>query len=112
MSPKKPSPPRRIGWRPRRPEVPEQCASCPFRTGNDAEWRAVVEKLRARLGLEGPATATILRAGRYQVAQDVLGGSGEFACHHTVYDARMDLRDPREHRQCPGASRLYRGDPP
>lgn len=30
------------------------------------------------------------------------------ACHHTVYDAKMDLRDPAEHRQCPGATAIHR----
>jgi hypothetical protein len=37
---------RRKFWMPKRKELPSQCASCPFRTGNDAEFGVIVQRLK------------------------------------------------------------------
>ena len=90
-------------WKPRLPET-TQCASCPFRAGNDAEFGAVVARL---LGTKKATKAQIKRT-RDNVQHDVLMKMRpDFACHATAYDAEMDVRPISEHRQCPGATKAF-----
>ncbi len=32
---------------------------------------------------------------------------GDFSCHQSAYDADMNVKPYREHRQCPGAAKVY-----
>ncbi len=99
-------------WSPRNPVLPEMCASCPFREGNDAEFGAVVKRLAAAHGrLDGRPVkvtkATVARA-RHRVKEGA-SRSGEFACHHTAYDSTPDMQPTPERRmQCAGAYEYYR----
>jgi hypothetical protein len=95
-------------WKPRRPEAPTQCASCPFRDDNDEAFGAVVKALREKHGITAPVRQGDIAIARFNVRLDVTK-CGEFACHLTVYDpATMEERPPGERRQCPGATRFYR----
>lgn len=97
-------------WRPKRPEVKEQCASCPFREGNDAEFGAVLEKIARSHGNTTTITPAVIQHARLKVIAD-LQFSGDFVCHHTVYGPGMDeKRDPEERRQCKGATAFFRGE--
>lgn len=100
-------------WLPKRREMPEQCASCPFREGNDAELGAVLVKLRSHFQLaEGPVTQEIIDHARTEVRDD-LRFSGDFICHFSAYDLETGARRPDgDARQCPGASAFWRGDAP
>ncbi len=91
-------------WRPKRPELPTQCASCPFRTGNDAEFGRIVARL-----LERAPTAVEIQYARLEVLKD-LRHTGDFMCHGTVYTDDMCLQDETNWRQCPGASACFRGE--
>ena len=93
-------------WKPKRPEA-KQCAGCPFRVGNDKEFGAIVRALKKKAGVTIGATVQQARAAVYM---DVIGpgGSGDFICHSTAYGPGMELRHPSEHRQCPGASELWK----
>lgn len=99
--------PNRKLWRPKLPEVPAQCASCPFLNGNDAEFGAIVTKLRNSLGFKGEAHPFDVLYARRQIKRD-LQFSGDFICHHTAYDERMRQRPITDGRQCKGATKWYR----
>ncbi len=109
MSKKEPSPglmsPHAL-WRPRRPELPKQCVSCPFLKGNDKEFKAVFEKICSKHG-GAKVTAKDLMNARVNVRVGVLANP-EFYCHGTAYDKDMNVRPLEEQRQCPGASKLFR----
>lgn len=95
-------------WSPKRKEMREQCASCPFRTGNDAEFGEVIKRLCASAGERmTKATAPLARL-RLMEETKVMG---DFICHQSAYDKDMNLRAPEENRQCPGATRHYREQP-
>jgi len=94
-------------WTPKRREVPAQCASCPFRVGNDKEFSGILSKLKAKLGLKPSVKRPEVVAARCQVRMD-LEHTGDFACHHTAYDEAMNERPASEHRQCAGATRWFR----
>jgi hypothetical protein len=94
-------------WRPKLKEVAKQCDSCPFRDGNDKEFGEYLTKLRNSFGFVGPAKPFDILYARRQVTSE-RRFSGDFACHHTAYHPDMTPRDPSEHRQCPGASKLFR----
>lgn len=91
-------------WRPKRKEMPEQCISCPFRTGNDAEFKAVLDKL---VQANGGGFADPDQA-RFMIRKELTQMGGDFICHQSVYDKDMNRRDHREHRRCPGASAFHR----
>jgi hypothetical protein len=95
-------------FRPKHKELPEQCVSCPFRKGNDKEFQAIVDKLAAANGEANPAPLTVVRATIRMDATRV----GEFICHHTAYDADMELKDRSHRRQCPGATAWYKSHTP
>jgi hypothetical protein len=91
-------------WRPKRQEMPEQCASCPFRDDNDLEWFGVVRKLAKAGGLHevDPSVARLNVRAEVEML-------GDFICHCSAYNIEdMSLRDPREYRQCPGASSFFK----
>lgn len=98
----------RDAWRPKRKET-EQCASCPFRDGNNKEFGAVVRALKKAAGMD-PDKGNTVHQARMMVHMDVVGpgGRGDFVCHATAYGPEMKPRDPSEHRQCPGATAAYR----
>lgn len=102
---------RRSLWRPKLRELKEQCASCPFRKGNDVEFGGIVKKLLAKGGV--PMTEDFvpppqaIQNSRRLIKAD-LKHSGDFACHHTAYDAEMNLKPDAERRQCPGASKWFK----
>lgn len=102
---------RRKMWRPKVPELPVQCASCPFREGNDAEFAEYFAKLRKALAPSNraPVRPHDLRFARFQIKID-LHHSGDFICHYTAYTPEMKKRPASEYRQCPGASAFFRGD--
>lgn len=82
-----------------------QCVSCPFRDDNRAEFAVVVNRLRklARMRQVLPHSK-VVQETRTAVRMDVaMIGTGQFACHCTVYDESMKVRPRNEHRQCPGA---------
>lgn len=85
--------------------LPAQCASCPFRDGNDAEWGVVVNKLRKAHGLKPvkPGSHIIKHARKSVRLETAMKGSDQFACHGSAYDENMQIRPAKEHRQCPGA---------
>lgn len=85
--------------------LPVQCASCPFKDGNDEEWAAVVNKLRVKHGLRPvKVKSRIVKHARTAVRIETgMIGTPQFACHGTAYDDKANLRPYSEHRQCPGA---------
>ena|ERR1700722_19497190 len=94
-------------WKPRHPELPEQCASCPFRVTNVSEFGAVVARLRRSLGIRAKPTKADIGYARMALFQDAFRG-GEFICHGTAYYPSMKHRPQTQWRQCPGASVAYR----
>lgn len=97
-------------WLPRRAELPAQCASCPFRKDNDAEFCVIVNRLRKSEGLRPvKPNSKIVRTARSKVRIELLIlCTGEFSCHGTVYNPDMTIKPMHEHRQCPGASEFWR----
>lgn len=95
-------------FRPKLRQLKEQCVSCPFRVGNDEAFAEVVKKLAAVEGLELKGKRLMRQAfsARMQVLHETQV-RGDFACHHTAYDADMKLRPESERRQCPGATAAY-----
>lgn len=93
-------------WRPKLKECAEQCASCPFREGNDDEFRKAVEGFFPGVLLDDNAVAI----ARERIRGD-LKFSGDFICHCTIYKAKGKLREVQERRQCPGATKYYRESP-
>lgn len=96
-------------WTPKRPEVPAQCASCPFRTGNNAEFGAVMSKLSKREGGDGKLTTGQLVGARIMIMDGCMT-MGDFACHGTVYTPDMQKRPEHEWMQCKGATDFYRAN--
>lgn len=94
---------------PKMKEVSEQCASCPFRIGNDEEFRAILTKLRASKGLPGEITKSQAVRSRAMIHDDC-ANQGEFRCHHSVYNPDMTIKSVSEHRQCLGATKWFRGE--
>lgn len=94
-------------FRPKRAEVPVQCASCPFRIGNHKEFGAVVDRLRRADGATKPASKNIIRFARVQLLAETMA-CGDFMCHGTVYDAAMKKKPIGQWRQCKGATEFYR----
>lgn len=90
-------------FRPKLKELSEQCASCPFRNKNHKAWTAVVNRLAEASGVE-PNSPLIARA----MIRGEASRFGDFICHCTAYNPDMTLRDPSEHRQCPGATEWFR----
>jgi len=94
--------------------APAQCASCPFRKGNDAEWTTVVNRLRKTFGLRKvTAKSSVIKAARANVHMEVIEqvcllGRVQFACHCTAYDKDMNPRPPHEHKLCPGAVKFFK----
>jgi hypothetical protein len=97
-------------WRPKMPELSEQCVSCPFRNDNDAELAEVMGKLREKHGIKGKVKKRDVAYLRYKVLTEDIAHTGDFACHHTAYDYANGMQDkPRSaHRQCPGAAAEYK----
>lgn len=91
----------RTMFRPKLPERPRQCASCPFRDGNDREFGEVVDRLASSVGVL-PDVAETRR--RVRLEANIMG---DFACHETAYDGAMKLRAMEHRRQCPGATRHF-----
>lgn len=94
-------------WTPQRQEAAAQCASCPFRLGNDQEFAPVVAKLREQAGLKGPVKLLHILGTRLAVFED-LKIRGDFSCHSTVYNPDMTQKDQSQWRQCPGATKAYK----
>lgn len=94
-------------WMPRMPILSDQCASCPFREGNDPEFGEVVGKLAATMDLEEVDNQDRTDMARARIKRDCTH-SGEFACHHTAYNEDMSEKPRSEHRQCPGAAEWYK----
>lgn len=93
-------------WKPQVPELPVQCASCPFLPDNDTEFGVIVDRLRALHGLEKACPLSVFQTR--MAVQEEVSGHGDFVCHGTAYTPEMGLRSRNEHRQCPGASKHYR----
>ena len=89
-------------WTPKRSELAQQCASCPFRKGNDAEFGVIVDKLNRLYSSDGTVEQV-----RFSVEHSLEHG-GDFACHLTAYTETMGRRPPHEHRQCPGATAAFK----
>lgn len=94
-------------WKPKLKELPEQCASCPFKYDNEAEFKAVVQRLNASAGMVRKVTSATTAHARMMIRIQT-AKAGDFACHCTVYDADMHPKDCDEYRQCPGATAFYR----
>lgn len=94
-------------FRPKLAEVARQCASCPFRADNDAEFGAFIARLRARVGLTRPVGPDLIEFARAGIRVEV-GRKGDFVCHHTVYAEDMSVRPAAGWRQCPGATEYFR----
>ncbi len=97
-------------WQPKFPEVPVQCASCPFRVGNDKEFGEVLARLRSKFDMPGKITKADIGHARLRVRFD--SDHGDFVCHHTAYDAQMNQRPSTDFRQCAGATAAYRARHP
>lgn len=95
-------------WTPKFPECAQQCASCPFREGNDAEFKVIVDRLREKEGLS-PAKKSQVDFARASIRLDV-EKSGDFMCHNTVYDKQGRRAPSTKFRQCVGATAYHRGE--
>ena len=95
-------------WRPKLPEAASQCASCPFRDDNDAEFGAVMQRLRERVGMPGKLKRRDIAYAKYTIRTKDIAHSGDFACHFTAYDKDMNERPRVDHRQCPGATAEFK----
>ena len=98
---------RRKFWQPRREELPQQCAACPFKKNNELEFGEIVRRLFNLQGAGRKPTPANVRDVRLNVKLDK-ARKGDFICHDTVYDDHMRLKPEEGHRQCPGASKWYR----
>lgn len=97
---------KRALWRPKLEELSQQCASCPFRQGNNDSWGAVLKRLAKAFGEKLPNKARVTLA-RIQIMSET-EACGDFVCHGTAYKPDMTLRDKSEHKQCPGASEWFK----
>lgn len=93
-------------FRPKFPECAQQCPSCPFRVGNDAEFGEVIRKLRHALGMNEKVTPADIRHARLHIRFDA--AHGDFICHLSAYTPEMSSRPQAEWRQCKGATEAYR----
>lgn len=95
----------RLLWRPKLPEMPVQCVSCPFRTGNDVEFREVLTRLKNKGKKSGKLVVSMARAAiaREQLLEET-AEIGDFSCHQSAFNPDMTTKPYLEHRQCPGAS--------
>lgn len=84
--------------------VKTQCASCPFRHGNNAEFGTIVKKVceSSRVKFTKKKIANARMSIRIECNDRI-----DFACHNTVYESDMSLKDRSEHRQCVGATDFY-----
>lgn len=100
-------------FRPKLPELQQQCESCPFRSGNDAAFAVILNRLRKMMGLPPMKGKAGIKFARAAVRADI-ALSGDFACHHTAYEAgdAMTMKPRSEWRQCPGATEAYRTSTP
>ncbi len=98
-------------WRPKLPELSDQCASCPFRTDNKVEFTDVVQGLRRKMGMIGTPSTFDVFVARTKIARECKD-RGDFACHHTVYDSAMNIKPVSEYRQCYGATKYFKGEDP
>lgn len=99
---------RRTFWRPKRPEVPAQCISCPFRTGNDKEFGDILKKLAIGLNHKRKVGPKTIIAARFRVKMEC-HEQGDFVCHGTAYEADVTTQRPvTEQRQCVGATEWFR----
>jgi len=98
----------RAMWSPQRKERADQCASCPFKEGNDEEWKAVLESLAESDGMD---LGDVDPDGARAMIHAEVSERGDFSCHQTAYDVDGDMerRDLRKLLQCPGASKHFRG---
>ncbi len=96
----------RLMWLPRLPPMPEQCVSCPFREGNELEFRAVLTKLK-NLGGSGLVVSLDQTIRAKEMIRREAIECGEFSCHQSAYDSKMRVKPYSEHRQCPGASSTF-----
>ena len=94
-------------WQPKYPELPEACASCPFRKDNEVEFGVIVGRLQKMFGVPVDMGRMAVFYARHTIEDDVRN-RGDFYCHGTVYNKDMSERDPSERRQCKGASDYYR----
>lgn len=90
---------------PKFPLMPAQCASCPFKVGNDAELGAVILGLRKKFGMRETVHAADIKHTRMRLRIDAQSAQN-FLCHASVYDREMDEKPRHEHRTCPGSLAL------
>lgn len=95
----------RLLWRPKYQEAAAQCASCPFRVDNDHQFSAFAQRLGNVIGKK--LSKKTVREARERIHREV-EARGDFVCHNTAYFSNATLKDPKEHRQCPGATNHYR----
>jgi hypothetical protein len=95
-------------FKPKRPEMPAQCASCPFLEGNTEQFKAICDRIAASSG-EGPVSLRQVAGARRRIRFEVLR-NGDFYCHSSVYNADLSMRPTDEWLQCPGATRVFRGE--
>lgn len=124
-------------WKPVFPEVEHQCASCPFRDGNEKEWAGVVDALKRK---SEQSIEAIDRLGQRLVTPDpetcranvrasIDSKGANFVCHGTAIsfsggeatfrpgfrdamktDSLDDVdREGSQLKQCIGATRWARG---
>lgn len=96
-------------WLPKLREVPTQCLSCPFLEGNDTAFGKIVRRIFTTYGLPSRAPLDTVRRN-IRLDLTLIQCSGDFACHNSVYDPKGKMRPRREHRQCLGASKWWRGE--
>lgn len=95
-------------WRPKFTEVSAQCASCPFKMGNNPEFGEVVNRLRRKDGQAKPATVREVGQARLALMMEFEEcGHGDFICHGTAYDRDMNQLPRGSFRQCAGASQWW-----
>jgi hypothetical protein len=94
-------------WTPKRKEMSKQCASCPFKDGNNEEFGRVMKTLAVHHDID-PRTVDVDES-RYLVRKDV-ESMGDFICHETAYDFlnHMTMLPEARNKQCPGATKFHR----
>lgn len=96
-------------WSPKRPEVKEQCASCPFRDDLEAraKFHAVLCDVAVANGHPPPSRGRAEYARVQIKTEDAV--HGDFFCHLSVYEPGCETKRPvEEWLQCKGASDWYR----
>ncbi len=94
-------------------EVSKQCASCPFRAGNDSEFATVLNKLRVAENLKplkGWDRIIMAVEAKKRIAAEV-ASRPDFICHHTAYETKGEAlvkRPATDYRQCVGATKAYK----